>query len=161
MGASARCERGTRGFGALQAKAGRAAQRACGLAPASGAKIDLLLTDVVMPQMGGPALAKLLAASWPTMKVLCMSGHTDNSIRRKPITAESLTGKVRDVIDGERTAVCSHSQPTPHRGHSDARPLPQRRPTTAAPHSHTRRLDGSPVHAQLQRHRGSIAGITP
>jgi two-component system, cell cycle sensor histidine kinase and response regulator CckA len=73
--------------------------------------IHLLLTDVVMPQMGGPELAKRLARTRPDMKVLCTSGYTDDSIVRhgvldarfaylqKPITPESLTTKVREVLD--------------------------------------------------------------
>jgi two-component system cell cycle sensor histidine kinase/response regulator CckA len=74
--------------------------------------IHLLLTDVVMPHMSGPVLAKQLAASRPGMKVLCMSGYTDDSIVRhgviegrvaflqKPLTPQGLTLKVREVLDG-------------------------------------------------------------
>jgi two-component system cell cycle sensor histidine kinase/response regulator CckA len=81
------------------------------------APIDLLLTDVVMPKMSGPELARRLTAGLPTLKVLYMSGYTDDSAVRyglvdgavayvqKPITPGSLTAKVREVLDrpGEGT----------------------------------------------------------
>jgi two-component system cell cycle sensor histidine kinase/response regulator CckA len=75
--------------------------------------IHLLVTDVVMPQMSGPTLAQRLAASQPAMKVLCMSGYTDDSIVRhgiiegriaflqKPVTPQGLARKVRAVLDGK------------------------------------------------------------
>jgi two-component system cell cycle sensor histidine kinase/response regulator CckA len=78
------------------------------------ATIHLLLSDVVMPQMSGPELAKRLAASRPEMRVLCMSGYTDDSIVRhgvleahlaylqKPITPETLTTRVREVLQSAR-----------------------------------------------------------
>ena len=76
--------------------------------------IDLLLTDVVMPDLSGPDLADQLMAIHPEMKVLYMSGYADNAIVRhgvlppdaafvqKPFTAEALNGKVREVLDRPR-----------------------------------------------------------
>jgi PAS domain S-box-containing protein len=78
-------------------------------------KIDLLLSDVVMPKMSGPALAKLLAGVRPAMRVLFMSGYTDDAAVRhgvlgaelsylqKPLTVETLTRKVRAVLDEHAT----------------------------------------------------------
>ena len=76
--------------------------------------IDLMLSDVVMPQMSGPELAKRLATLRPDMRILCMSGYTDDSIVRhgvleatmsflqKPITVAALTSKVREVLESPR-----------------------------------------------------------
>ena len=73
--------------------------------------IQLLLTDVVMPHLSGPELAQRLAGLRPDMKVLFMSGYTDDSALRhgaadggvaflqKPITPALLARKVREVLD--------------------------------------------------------------
>jgi two-component system cell cycle sensor histidine kinase/response regulator CckA len=72
---------------------------------------DLLLTDVVMPRTSGPDLARTLRARNEAMKVLFMSGYTDDAIGhhgvleagaqfiQKPFTTDSLLRKVRDVLD--------------------------------------------------------------
>jgi two-component system cell cycle sensor histidine kinase/response regulator CckA len=76
--------------------------------------IHLLLSDVVMPQMSGPELAKRLANVRPEMKLICISGYTDDSVLRhgvldvqiaylqKPITPETLARKVREVLDSPK-----------------------------------------------------------
>jgi signal transduction histidine kinase/CheY-like chemotaxis protein len=75
-------------------------------------KADLLLTDVVMPQMTGRTVAELLVQQQPGLKVLYMSGYTDDDVVRrgvlatdteflqKPFTPSELLRQVRMVLDG-------------------------------------------------------------
>jgi len=73
--------------------------------------IDLLLTDLVMPGMNGLELARRLMPLRPEMKVICMSGHSEEAIERfremgasaiflqKPVTPSLISRKVREVLD--------------------------------------------------------------
>jgi PAS domain S-box-containing protein len=75
-------------------------------------EIDMLLTDVVMPFMSGPTLAELLLRKKPQLKVLYMSGHTDNRLSLqnilekgvhflpKPFASDALIKKVRETLHG-------------------------------------------------------------
>jgi two-component system, cell cycle sensor histidine kinase and response regulator CckA len=74
--------------------------------------IDLLLTDVVMPEMGGRVLAQNLVKMRPAIKVMFMSGYTDNAIANhgvldagtsflgKPFSPDELECKVREALGG-------------------------------------------------------------
>jgi signal transduction histidine kinase len=74
------------------------------------AEIHLLLTDVVMPRMGGPELADRLSAARPSMRVVFMTGYVGEalaSVRRranalvleKPITPDDLSRRIREALD--------------------------------------------------------------
>ena len=77
--------------------------------------VHLMLTDVVMPRMGGPELSERLKPWHPEMKVLFMSGYTDNAVVQqgivepgvafleKPFSPEALARKVRQVLDETRS----------------------------------------------------------
>jgi two-component system, cell cycle sensor histidine kinase and response regulator CckA len=74
--------------------------------------VHLLLTDVVMPEVSGSALAERLAAIAPDMRILFMSGYSDEAVYRhgeigpgaafleKPFSERTLARKVREVLDG-------------------------------------------------------------
>ena len=82
----------------------------------NGTKIDLLLTDVVMPGMSGNEMSKRLLERRPELPVLFMSGYTDEAIVQhgvleaginfiqKPFTPDALALKVREVLDAQPQA---------------------------------------------------------
>jgi CheY-like chemotaxis protein len=100
---------GRQGYKVVAGAQGREALQIC-----EGHKgpIHLMVTDVVMPGMDGRELANRLMSVHPEMKVLYMSGYTDNAIAhhgvlekgmhyiQKPFTVDGLLRKVRDVLDG-------------------------------------------------------------
>ncbi len=84
--------------------------RAVNLSQAHAAQIDLLITDVVMPEMNGHELAETLQARFPKLKVLFMSGYTANVIAdrgvldagvnflQKPFSNRELAAKVHEIL---------------------------------------------------------------
>jgi two-component system cell cycle sensor histidine kinase/response regulator CckA len=97
------------GYTVLEADDG---QRAVQLVEDHRGPIDLVVSDVVMPYLGGRQLVERLSALRPGLKVLFMSGYTDDAVVRhgvlttdyaflqKPFTPPILAQKVREVLDG-------------------------------------------------------------
>lgn len=87
-----------------------------------GDRIDMLITDVVMPEMNGRELAGKLKAMKPELKVLYMSGYTANVIAHrgildegvnflpKPITRNQLATKIRDILDSRQELIPPDTQ---------------------------------------------------
>ena len=79
--------------------------------------IHLVITDVIMPRMGGKVMAEWLKATFPDLKVLFTSGYTDDAIAKhgvldtsvdflpKPYTPSSLAHKVRAMLDAQCVTV--------------------------------------------------------
>ena len=98
----------SQGYSVLAARHPQEAETICKSQPGG---VQLLLTDVIMPEMTGPELAKRLTALHPQMRVLFMSGYIDDSVVRqeirdrgiaymqKPFSPTSLAKKIREVLD--------------------------------------------------------------
>jgi two-component system, cell cycle sensor histidine kinase and response regulator CckA len=97
------------GYTVLEAGAGADAVRTVDTHPGP---VDLLVTDVVMPDLGGRDLADAVRTRRPGVKVLYVSGYTDDAVVRhgveaatdaflqKPFTPLTLARKIRAVLDG-------------------------------------------------------------
>jgi CheY-like chemotaxis protein len=98
------------GYDVITAFDGRDALR---IAQSAREPIDLVLTDIVMPNISGSEVARQLRLQFPNIKVLFMSGHNEDAVVRdglldatlefiqKPYTPLALAQKVRDVLDRE------------------------------------------------------------
>jgi two-component system, cell cycle sensor histidine kinase and response regulator CckA len=99
------------GYRVLEAANGEEALK---VAERHDGRVDLLLSDVVMPRMGGPELAQALLQQRPDVKVLYMSGYTDHPMVRrgvvdagvaflqKPFTPTSLVSRIRELLETAR-----------------------------------------------------------
>jgi DNA-binding NtrC family response regulator len=88
-------------------------QHAQAVVAQSGIEIHMVLTDVVMPSMSGRDLVRKLASQYPHLRVLYMSGYSDDIISsggvlepglaflQKPFTPAALAQKVREVLDAK------------------------------------------------------------
>jgi two-component system cell cycle sensor histidine kinase/response regulator CckA len=98
-----------KGYTVLEARSGEAALELMDQTD----KVDLLITDVVMPKMDGPGLVREVRETHPDMKVIFISGYTEDSFRQrldsdsnihflpKPFSLKQLATKVKEVISGE------------------------------------------------------------
>ena len=96
------------GYTVLEASNGEEALK---IAERHEGPLDLLLSDVVMPRMGGPELAQELLARRPAVKVLYMSGYTDHPMVRrgvvnagvaflqKPFTPTVLVSRISEILE--------------------------------------------------------------
>ncbi|HTQ59758.1 MAG TPA: ATP-binding protein [Candidatus Solibacter sp.] len=91
-------------------------KEALALLEANSAPVDLLLTDVILPGMSGTSLAEMLVPRFPRMRVLYVSGYTDDAIGRhgvlkpgveflqKPYTRKALVEKIRSILNAAAAA---------------------------------------------------------
>jgi two-component system, cell cycle sensor histidine kinase and response regulator CckA len=96
-----------KGYKVIEAKSGEAALE---VITSGTEKVELLITDVVMPRMDGPNLVKHVRELYPDMKVIFISGYTEDAFRKrldhdtdihflpKPFSLKQLAGKVKEVM---------------------------------------------------------------
>jgi two-component system, cell cycle sensor histidine kinase and response regulator CckA len=107
------------GYVVLTAESGSEALR---LAAEHPGPIDLLITDVVMPDLRGPELARRLVARRPGLATLFMSGYMDDAIGedtsslpvpvdfiQKPFSPSALAARVREMLDRRRGSGAEHT----------------------------------------------------
>jgi two-component system cell cycle sensor histidine kinase/response regulator CckA len=79
----------------------------------AGVRVDLLMTDIVMPGLRGPELVEKLRQRWPEMRVVYLSGYAEElqlveanrvSVLEKPYNAERLFRTIRTALDGVQIA---------------------------------------------------------
>jgi signal transduction histidine kinase/CheY-like chemotaxis protein len=107
------------GYTVLEASSGEAAVELC---ESYGGPVDLLVTDMVMPGMGGRALADRLTMTRPDLRVLYVSGYAETEVLeepggtpgtafvQKPFTPDELALRVRSLIDRPRPAAAPRAR---------------------------------------------------
>lgn len=100
----------TRGYNVLEATNGEIALE---IFEEYGDEIDLMVSDVVMPNMDGPTMAKKVRETWPDIKVIFISGYTEDAFEDelerpedfvflpKPFSLKQLASKVKEVLNAE------------------------------------------------------------
>lgn len=103
----------TRGYNVLEAENG---EIALDIVEESGDNIDLVISDVVMPNLDGPSMARKVREKYPDIKVIFISGYTENAFADeldrpedflflpKPFSLKQLASKVKEVLGDEGTA---------------------------------------------------------
>ncbi len=107
----------SQGYVIVEARDGNDALRICSQ---RGGQIDLVLSDVIMPGMGGRELARSLAVTHPMVPILFMSGYNDDGelatdgedrgVLTKPFTSETLARQVREALDRRQPAASPAGQ---------------------------------------------------
>lgn len=97
-----------KGYNVLEARSG---EEALEVLEKEGEHVDLIVSDVVMPQMDGPTMYKQAHVKWPNISVIFVSGYTEDRLREqftsgetiyflpKPFTLKQLAGKVKEVME--------------------------------------------------------------